>query len=276
MIKKKIITSICTFTLLYTVQANAQTVNTQSLQTVKTNLETHHENIKTEVNTVKENIANKKESVEKIEKKVEQLPQEVTTKIKDNQVENQLIPEQKLNTYIQLQTLKEKQELSELEYKTEVLKIVNKTLSHYLSNHDKNHFDFEALKLQGFDKSVLSSYHKKLLSDLEKLKLDGKISNETYNHKVFDILHEHLQNGNEKLVHVNNKLSEHQVKDNLAEGFISNLSTPVKTESKNVQPTSTSTKTLPELGEAQNKPLMITAVIILIIGGFILFRSRKK
>lgn len=59
------------------------------------------------MNTVKENIANKKESVEKIEKKVEQLPQEVTTKIKDNQVENQPIPEQKLNTYIQLQTLKE-------------------------------------------------------------------------------------------------------------------------------------------------------------------------
>ncbi|UBH21629.1 LPXTG cell wall anchor domain-containing protein [Macrococcus armenti] len=66
------------------------------------------------------------------------------------------------------------------------------------------------------------------------------------------------------------------MKDNLAEGFISNLSTPVKTESKNVQPTSTSTKTLPELGEAQNKPLMIAAVIILIIGGLILMRSRKK
>lgn len=39
----------------------------------------------------------------------------------------------------------------------------------------------------------------------------------------------------EKLVKVNNKLNEHQVKDNISEGFISNLSTRVKTESNNLQ-----------------------------------------
>ncbi|PKD99488.1 LPXTG cell wall anchor domain-containing protein [Macrococcoides caseolyticum] len=178
-----------------------------------------------------------------------------------------------IDTLLKLETLKYKQEISELEYKTKVLEILNETLSNYLNQTDRLHFNFDDLLAHDFNTDELTQKYQSRLNDLSALKDAGQFTQHEYNGKVFDLLHDHLQEGNQKLATLNNKLGNNDIKDSLANGFVDNLSAPVKAEPMSM---TSSTNTLPESGEAASKPLMAAAVVVLIVGALILYRSRKR
>ncbi|QYA32183.1 LPXTG cell wall anchor domain-containing protein [Macrococcus psychrotolerans] len=178
-----------------------------------------------------------------------------------------------IDTLLKLETLKYKQEISELEYKTKVLKILNETLSNYLNQTDRLHFNFDDLLAHDFNTDELTQKYQSRLNDLSSLKDAGQFTQHEYNGKVFDLLHDHLQEGNQKLATLNNKIGTNDIKDSLASGFVDNLSAPVKAEPMSMK---SSTNTLPESGEAASKPLMVAAIVVLIVGALILYRSRKR
>ncbi|ARQ07364.1 Gram-positive cocci surface proteins LPxTG domain-containing protein [Macrococcoides canis] len=262
--------------------------NKENLQELKENTAKAHEAIqaKTEAISPSENHSNLNEKIENAKKQLPatDLPRTQPPEINANKLVSEIDGEaislsdkwlnnENMDTLLKLETLKYQQEISELEYRTKVLKVLNETLSNYLNDSDRLHFNFNDLLSHGFNTDELDQKYQSRLNNLSALKDAGKLTQRDYNGKVFDLLHDHLQEGNRKLTALNNELGKNDISDSLASGFVNNLSAPVKAEPMSIQ---SNTNTLPESGEAASKPLMAAAVVILITGALILYRSRKK
>lgn len=271
--------------------------NKENIQELKENTTKVREVIqaKTEATSPSENHTNLNEKIENAKKQLPatDLPRTQQPEINANKIvseinPNNIAPEingeaislsdkwlnnENMDTLLKLETLKYQQEISELEYKTKVLKVLNETLSNYLNETDRLHFNFNDLLSHGFNTEELDQKYQSRLNNLSALKDAGKLTQRDYNGKVFDLLHDHLQEGNRKLTALNNELGKNDISDSLVSGFVNNLSAPVKAEPMSIQ---SNTNTLPESGEAASKPLMAAAVVILITGALILYRSRKK
>ncbi|UTH10831.1 LPXTG cell wall anchor domain-containing protein [Macrococcoides canis] len=262
--------------------------NKENLQELKENTSKAHEAIqaKTEAISPSENHSNLNEKIDNAKKQLPatDLPRTQQLEINANKIVSEIDGEaislsdkwlnnENMDTLLKLETLKYQQEISELEYRTKVLKVLNETLSNNLNETDRLHFNFNDLLSHGFNTDELDQKYQSRLNNLSALKDAGKLTQRDYNGKVFDLLHDHLQEGNRKLTALNNELGKNDISDSLASGFVNNLSAPVKAEPMSIK---SNTNTLPESGEAASKPLMAAAVVILITGALILYRSRKK